>query len=114
MDFILKSTLRLLELGDFSTFQAIRAYFGGLVSIAIDTLNMTNCSMAHILFYVVSCQQHLKSKMTSEIYRYIFHFGDIEARDPPNVVHGALFLSDFSNSIDLFCLKQVMEDEGSL
>lgn len=32
--------------------------------------------------------------------------------DPPNVVHGDLFASDFSNPLDLLWLRQVMEDGG--
>lgn len=40
------------------------------------------------------------------------NFGYIETLDPPNVVHDAPLMSDFSNPIDLSRLKHVMEDEG--
>lgn len=37
---------------------------------------------------------------------------DIEVLDPPNIVHGDLFVCDFSNPIDLHYLKKVMKDEA--
>ena len=38
-------------------------------------------------------------------------FGDVTALDLPNIINGALSLKDFSNSLDLYHLHQVMEDE---
>lgn len=40
------------------------------------------------------------------------NFGDFESIDPPKVTQGSLLINDFTNPLDLFRLKQVMQDEG--
>lgn len=97
-----------------STFEAIGAHFRGLESIAIDTLNLLNCSEARI-----RVKRNLCGLMPATIEivddkrgNIFLNFGDIESIEESNLNKGALLLSNFSNSIDLLRLNQVAQDEG--
>lgn len=78
-------------------FETIGAYFGGLESIAHETLNLLNVAEAKI-----QVKRNLCGFMPSTIEitdqnrgTKILNYGDIEVLDPPIKVKDALFVNDF-------------------
>lgn len=82
------------------TFEVIGNYFGGLEDIATETLNLINCSEAHI-----QAKQILCSFMPTTYTNYFnrgndfLSFGDIELMVPPSITKGRLAAKDFTNPI---------------
>ena len=83
--------------------QVIEANFGGLESIALDTLILINCTEAKIQVQKKLCgflpaTIELKNENRGNFY---LNFGDMESLDTPQIVKSDLFFSDFSNAIDI-------------
>lgn len=83
-------------------------------SIANETLNLLNVSEAKIqvrknLYGFMPATIEIQDERRGNIF---LNFGDIETTKAPKEIHGALFLKDFSNPIDLMRLKLVAQDEG--
>ena len=103
-----------LDFWQTSTLGAIGDQFGGLIDIATETLNLTNCSETRILVkknicgFVPSTIEISDHKRGSISLRY----GDIEFLSPPNSSLAPNLQGNFSNSIDRLRIREVLNDEG--
>lgn len=99
----------LLEYWSRSTFEAIGAHFGGLVSIASETLNLLNVSKARIQVMDNKCGFmpaliEIKNEKRGNIF---LNFGDIELDNDLSFTKGDLFINNFYNLIDRARLNRV-------
>ncbi|TYK16775.1 DNA/RNA polymerases superfamily protein [Cucumis melo var. makuwa] len=92
----------------------IGAHFGGLENIAFETINFINVSEAKIqakenLCGFIPATIEISDEREGNIF---LNFGVISLFNPPSKVLGDLFTHNFSNSLDIVRLSQVMKDEG--
>lgn len=91
------------------TFEAIGAYFRGLEDIAMETLNLLNCSVAKIQVKKNLCGFMPSTIEIIDVNRtnIFLNFGDIEALEAPKISNGELLIKNFYNLFDLVRLRKV-------
>ncbi|KAA0062494.1 uncharacterized protein E5676_scaffold325G00720 [Cucumis melo var. makuwa] len=96
-----------------STFEVIGNHLRGLIDIAIETLNLTNCSDARIQVDKNLCGFVLSTFEITDLKRgnIYLHFGDFEFLNPPRPSKVLILLDDFKNSIDRLKIRDVLLDE---
>ena len=96
------------------SFEVIRDHFGRHELIALEKVNLTNCSEARI-----KVKKNVCGFMPSTIYikdfkrgNIFLNFSDIEQLNPPSKISKPLVIKGFENSTDLLRIRTTLQDEA--